>query len=279
MRYGDGTRNHLRRLFLVDLLRCLASNWLVRLQEFRRLSPGHVKIFEHPVMATIASNVTPLSNRTSLPLRSLHLTPELDCVPDGSPPLDFIAEDLKMDMDTLRETVKEIERAHRKNASEKILQTNREESQAVKRLDILGSLFLPLSLSAGVHSMQTRLVNVYLVIWDFATLSIDLGCVAVFVIVLICFLNFAKAEETLSAARLTRIAFWTFGWLGIPLLLIGFNMGMFCSVQVGWKILAYGAAATGELAICFWMLAMVFLPLDAATVPEAVANRLTRIMR
>lgn len=64
-------------------------------------------------------------------------------------------------------------------------QLNMEKSNSVKRLSILATVFLPLSLSASILSMQNRLTDLGLKLFDFLGLFLILGSAAVLILILV----------------------------------------------------------------------------------------------
>ncbi|KUL89638.1 hypothetical protein ZTR_00488 [Talaromyces verruculosus] len=132
----------------------------------------------------------------------------------------------------------------------KFLDLDRTLKQArnVERLTILATIFLPLSLAAGVLSMQSRFKDMGVLLYDFLGVSVLLGVFAVAVVVSLAFFNLIEEDVTkLFKAnifkRIWRLVLW---YLALHILAIGlliltsFTVGMFKNVVLGWLILGYG---------------------------------------
>ncbi|KAG2024277.1 hypothetical protein GB937_003928 [Aspergillus fischeri] len=134
----------------------------------------------------------------------------------------------------------------------KFLDLDRTLKQArnVERLTILATIFLPLSLAAGILSMQSRFKDAGVLLYDFLGVSVLLGAFAVAVVVSLAFFNLIEEDVTkLFKAnifkRIWRLVLW---YLALHILAIGlliltsFTVGMFKDVVLGWFILGYGLA-------------------------------------
>ncbi|KAH4214055.1 hypothetical protein HBI56_016630 [Parastagonospora nodorum] len=134
------------------------------------------------------------------------------------------------------------------------------ESQGVWILGLLASIFLPLSLATGLLSMQTRLVDLHLIFYDFCGVIILIGTL---VLIIIGLLNvYARLNEQILKSK-TDLTFrrWIYPSIGVGflvcclitwcLLLSSFLVGMVKSVGLGLKILGYGAAAIGGVVLLF----------------------------
>ncbi|PMD31072.1 hypothetical protein L207DRAFT_641218 [Hyaloscypha variabilis F] len=80
---------------------------------------------------------------------------------------------------------------------------NQKDSDSVKRLTILATVFFPLSLAASMLSMQTRFAKLDVLLYDFFGMGVLLGCL-MFVVyhVLVVILNFLKVFERHGRAGL-----------------------------------------------------------------------------
>jgi len=132
------------------------------------------------------------------------------------------------------------------------------ESQGVWILGLLASIFLPLSLATGLLSMQTRLVDLHLIFYDFCGVIILIGTL---VLVIIGLLNiYVRLNEQLLRSKSDpTFRRWIYPPIGFGvlaccvvtwgLLLSSFLVGMVKSVELGLKILGYGAAAMGGVVL------------------------------
>lgn len=132
------------------------------------------------------------------------------------------------------------------------LARNAKETRSVQTLTLLATIFLPLSLSAGILSMQTRFKDLGNLLYDFFGVVVLLGCIAIVLLVLLYFLTSLREFE--SMIRGVKAYKWyvrplitltASGVLSIyaGLVLSSFVVGMFKDVVLGAKILGYGTAA------------------------------------
>lgn len=130
------------------------------------------------------------------------------------------------------------------------------QTNSVQRLTILATIFLTLSLSAGVLSMQTRFKDLGPLLYDFFGVVVLLGAL---VFPLLMFLSFLKiytdrllvdlelrSGSIASLWKIVRRIWFTLVWIGIAILatiaLVSFSLGMFRDMFLGAKILGYGIA-------------------------------------
>lgn len=133
------------------------------------------------------------------------------------------------------------------------------EAQGVWVLGLLASVFLPLSLATGLLSMQTRLVDLNLILYDFCGVIV---LIATFVLIVLGLLN---AYDRLHGRLLKwgssdpgfRHQIYPFIGKAIAgsclviwaLLLSSFLIGMVKSAELGSKILGYGIGVIGGVAL------------------------------
>lgn len=149
---------------------------------------------------------------------------------------------------------------------------NIQESVSVKRLTVLAAVFVPLSLSASLLSMQTRFVHLHLLLYDFVGVFFILSTFALLaypIISLALGLKYSKFLEDVSpipavtkrqnknAVRLSRILSALFlyipGLIVWSVFLASFIVGMTIETIFGLKILGYGLA----VALAYVILALV----------------------
>ena len=127
---------------------------------------------------------------------------------------------------------------------------NIEESKSVKRLSILATIFLPLSLSASILSIQERFSNLGPKLYDFAGVFVIVGSMALLLLLLVKvsfrlqsrLSSFSPRELWAEGSRLRSLYFafsYSAAW---AIILASFVTGMFKSVVLGWKILGFGLA-------------------------------------
>jgi hypothetical protein len=161
-----------------------------------------------------------------------------------------------------------IERLNRSfEAENKFL--NIQESTSVKRLTMLASIFLPLSLSASLLSMQTRFKDLDSLIWDF----FGVFCIIASTTIVIYFISrgfspsgpfFCAIEMHLmdtSSSSSDQYKKYDLGrWVGywVPKLLfisiwlivtVSFIVGMFLNIPLGLKVLGFSFAGLFGLVI------------------------------
>ena len=150
---------------------------------------------------------------------------------------------------------------------------NIKDSTSVKRLTILATIFLPLSLSASILSMQTRFVDLQLKLYDFLGVFVIVGSAAVLTLFLVravlklksagAFKMFSPANSWARARtsgyredkwgyRLESVLyakFWISCW---AVMVASFIVGMLKNVILGLKVLGYGfAGALGFLLLIY----------------------------
>ena len=127
---------------------------------------------------------------------------------------------------------------------------NRDQTDAVQLLTTLATIFLPLSLSTGVLSMQSRFKDLGVLLYDF------FGVVVLFAAVVMVILGVSLLVSLVKETATKLFHEWTFRrvlakWsllLGFVTFLVGllvlasFIVGMFKDVHLGARILGYGLA-------------------------------------
>lgn len=142
------------------------------------------------------------------------------------------------------------------------------QSGNVQMLTLLATIFLPLSLSAGVLSMQSRFKDLGDLLYDFFGVVVLLAAVvAVLVTAMLLFSSVKELESRLFKyhwykAILRPVVLATISGITFTLgalVLASFLVGMFKDVVLGAKILGYGvAAAIGALVVIPYGTLMVF---------------------
>jgi hypothetical protein len=129
------------------------------------------------------------------------------------------------------------------------LRRNVTQTDSVERLTLLATLFLPMSLAAGLLSMQSRFKDLGYLLYDFVGVVVLLGCLAMVALAFIIALSFARElDSRLMWYPLYRgyirwiLAFWRVVSVALftALLLASFLVGMFKNVVLGGRFLGYG---------------------------------------
>lgn len=151
-----------------------------------------------------------------------------------------------------------------------LLRLSKDMSQSgnVQMLTLLATIFLPLSLSAGVLSMQSRFKDLGDLLYDFFGVVVLLAAgVALLVTAMILFSSMKELESRLFKyhwykAILRPVILLTMSGITFTLgalVLASFLVGMFKDVVLGAKILGYGiAAAIGALVVIPYATLFVF---------------------
>ncbi|KAF5626912.1 uncharacterized protein FTJAE_9418 [Fusarium tjaetaba] len=127
------------------------------------------------------------------------------------------------------------------------------QTKSVQQLTLLATIFLPLSLAAGVLSMQTRFKDLGTLLYDFFGVVVLLAAIVLILIILLNLMAFVNEVDSKLSVRssmyrvvfrgkllfMINIGFFVFGCL----VLSSFLVGMFKDVLFGAKILGYGVAA------------------------------------
>lgn len=153
------------------------------------------------------------------------------------------------------------------------------ESRGVKRLTMLATIFLPLSLSSSILAMSTRLADLHLLLYDFVGVFLILGSVALAFYTIITLGNgillWLRKQKQLSLMKMIhsehRGVMWVYRhlilvwlhtgsvvalvifWVGLT---VSFIIGMVDNVIFGLKFLGYFIAGMAAAAL---IAPMVFL--------------------
>ncbi|OQV00480.1 hypothetical protein CLAIMM_05968 [Cladophialophora immunda] len=177
----------------------------------------------------------------------------------------------------------------RKNVERSIEQLNRtfeakskalniQESASVRRLTILATIFLPLSLSTSILSMQSRFKELHLKLYDLVGVFVIIGTVAVIILLLVrAITDIASSAIFRDLSNPNRIwarhekSIW--GLLSVlgriwfastwAVLMVSFLFGMLKDVMLGVKILGFGFVGLLGYAIlvCVVILHRIYLQL------------------
>ncbi|ENH71947.1 hypothetical protein FOC1_g10002140 [Fusarium oxysporum f. sp. cubense race 1] len=146
------------------------------------------------------------------------------------------------------------------------LARNINQTMGVQQLTLLATIFLPLSLAAGVLSMQTRFKDLGTLLYDFFGVVVLLAAIVLIIMVLLNLMAVVNEVDSKLSLRSSgyrekfrgkvmftiNIGFFVFGCL----VLSSFLVGMFKDVSLGAKILGYGVAAIFGVWISMFLLAI-----------------------
>jgi hypothetical protein len=129
------------------------------------------------------------------------------------------------------------------------LARNVSQTTNVQQLTLLATVFLPMSLAAGVLSMQSRFKDLGSLLYDFFGVVVLLAAIVMLLLVILSLLAYAKEQESriehnMVYRNLVRPILSTIVILGFlifgGLVLSSFIVGMFKDVVLGARILGYG---------------------------------------
>jgi len=262
--YGADTLQILGRLVLIDFLVFLTSKWIKGLRRINEDVKKSSILVDEDSIPTLRDFVLPtasLAEKTTLLLESFDMSSSTHFNRDSSNPLDGVAEDLAVRSDHMKQCAIQLQALHSARLNEQSRRSDIRESNAVKRLTVLATIFLPLSLSTGILSMQSRLTKIHLILWDFVAIFLDLALIVLLLFWItessrlphllhsfkrICTLPYNRdvSEQRKNLkGRIWNIVWWTLSCPSIVIVIVALNFGMFQPVQMAWKILGYGVAA------------------------------------
>ena len=286
IRFGDDTLQTLGKLFLVDFMEFITSNGIAALKwevDNTRTVEERMDDDGLPYADPPEYPIDTLSNQITTLLESLKLSTSTSFRPESADSLDRIAEDLIVRLDFMKQSVKRMKDMHYTRLNSYITRSNLRESYAVKRLAVLASIFLPLSLGAGILSMQNRFADIHFILWDFVAVCVDMGLLALiffqvtgspklqwvshFYQRIISILirwhlrsqGFEKQDKL--RRRLERLTRKVLGLPSLTTVIVALNLGVFGNIQQAWKVLACGLAGGVGLYVLFVMWYMVTVSL------------------
>lgn len=140
------------------------------------------------------------------------------------------------------------------------LARNVNQTRGVQQLTLLATIFLPLSLAAGVLSMQTRFKDLGNLLYDFFGVVVLLGAIVIIIFIIMTVIAIIKEAES----RLAQYSFYrkhvrrivmSLLMLGLfsygSLILSSFLVGMFKDVSLRAKILGCGSTVVFGLMVMF----------------------------
>ncbi|KAF1988092.1 hypothetical protein K402DRAFT_403263 [Aulographum hederae CBS 113979] len=161
----------------------------------------------------------------------------------------------------LTNSKRRLDRLHRAFESQNKM-ANIKDSNSIKLLSILACIFLPLSLSSSLLSMQTRFVNLHLMLYDFVGVFVIISSATILMYFIVRTLLYLKSklkrsawspltlwqkqkrDESLKQRKIFRrtvavilLCFYISVWV---LILLSFILGMAVNVVFGLKIFLYG---------------------------------------
>ncbi|KAF1977373.1 hypothetical protein BU23DRAFT_295348 [Bimuria novae-zelandiae CBS 107.79] len=142
----------------------------------------------------------------------------------------------------------------------KFLEINRNirESTSLWLLSLFAAIFLPFSLASSLLSMQTRLTDLHLILYDFCGVIVFFGSLAL--VIVSAMKQFAKRKGNVHGIiQINKGANLFVVLLGWAAMVVSFLVGMIVDVGLGLKILYFGAASTVGVILLFSLLRFVYM--------------------
>ena len=194
-----------------------------------------------PTAQSFVSQTDHIAEKTTLLLERLGLSSGTGYRGADTNFLEFKAEDLAVRTAHMTQLASQLQDSRLAKYNDTIVRANLRESRAVRRLAILASVFLPLTLSATILNIQKRFLDIHQALWDFAALSLDISLIAL----LLFGVMTPRGRSILGKVQhhTGRTLWWL---LLVPAAVtgVGINYGMFASSQIAWKIIAIGLPAS-----------------------------------
>ena len=195
-----------------------------------------------PVTKDLRLVVADLSDKITMLLEYLHLsTPRLHCdSSNDSGEIEVLADELLARSQALRQLAAQHYADGQDFVNREVARSNLRESRAVRRLANLASVFLPLTLAAGVLSTQHRLSDDPIFLWDLITLFLDVGVIVLVLLWIASSKHVKKMFDRYPHFRPTKPQVLFFGIPVTLCTLVAANIGSFRNIGIGWRVLVYG---------------------------------------
>ncbi|KAF3296655.1 hypothetical protein TWF132_010240 [Orbilia oligospora] len=264
-----GLRDHqvakrVRMACLLDLLRIITAqfmryidglNFLATKEDLASYDKDHERNNSHldqleAALLNLSQNASYLKNK----LRPLH---DFSASTSGSVltgsqtksiKLRRILSNLGSDIEGMKQTVASIRSLQENGYQSRSDTRQRQESRHIRKLAILATIFLPLSLATGLLSMQTRISELGNLLYDYVGVVVTLAWVLM--------LYFALDVNKMKG---TALMFFPYPkaviFTSLCIAMISFQFGMWWEVRRGWMSLGLGIAPVGVMAVLVWLIA------------------------
>ncbi|KAF3225636.1 hypothetical protein TWF106_002154 [Orbilia oligospora] len=159
-----------------------------------------------------------------------------------------ILSNLGSDIEGMRRAVVSIRSLQENGYQSRSDTRQRQESRHIRKLAILATIFLPLSLATGLLSMQTRISELGNLLYDYVGVVVTLAWVLM--------LYFALDVNKMKG---TALMFFPYPkavmFTSLCITMISFQFGMWWEVRRGWMSLGLGIAPVGVMAVLVWLIA------------------------
>ncbi|KAK6504596.1 hypothetical protein TWF481_006535 [Arthrobotrys musiformis] len=158
---------------------------------------------------------------------------------------------LESDIESMRSTVASVRTLQDNGYQSRSETRQRQESRHIRKLAILATIFLPLSLSTGLLSMQTRVSELGNLLYDYVGIVVTLAWILMF--------YFAV---DVSRMKGTALMFFPHPkavfFVALCVAMVSFQFGMWWGVRKGWMSLALGIAPLGFMVLLIWIITKFF---------------------
>ncbi|KAF3313476.1 hypothetical protein TWF173_005983 [Orbilia oligospora] len=162
--------------------------------------------------------------------------------------LQRILSNLGSDIEGMKQTVVSIRSLQENGYQSRSDTRQHQESRHIRKLAILATIFLPLSLATGLLSMQTRIGELGNLLYDYVGVVVTLAWVLM--------LYFALDVNKMKG---TALMFFPYPkaviFTSLCITMISFQFGMWWEVRRGWMSLGLGIAPVGVMAVLVWLIA------------------------
>lgn len=209
------------------------------------------------VLRTVEDVMVHMSGAIACISKSFRILPNQDGEPISAQVNNYI-DDVQQDCEYYKSWAQQLKSKSMEIHEVTVQRYSVKQASSVSQLTLLAAFFLPLSLAAGVLSMQTRFASLNLLLYDFVGVVVILATLGLVVGLIIRYgLDFFKlmvqGQQSQSSRfdsaklRVMRVLFMCLWWMAI---LSSFLVGMIKDVVFGLKIFGYEAAG---IAVTGWV--------------------------
>ncbi|KAK6345701.1 hypothetical protein TWF718_007610 [Orbilia javanica] len=161
--------------------------------------------------------------------------------------LRHILSNLDSDIEDMRRTVASIRALQENSYQSRSGARQYQESLHIRKLAILATIFLPLSLATGLLSMQTRVSELGNLLYDYVGVVVTLAWILMF--------YFALDVSRMKGAALMFLPYpKAVLFTALCVTMISFQFGMWWEVRRGWMSLGLGIAPVGVMVLLVWLI-------------------------
>ncbi|KAK6500977.1 hypothetical protein TWF506_003735 [Arthrobotrys conoides] len=252
----------IRMACLLDLLRIIAAqlmryidglNFLATKEDLALYDKDHERNNSHLCqIEAVLSNLSHYASYLKKKLRPLHdFSASSSSAPTRSQSqsvrLRRILSNLESDIEGMKRTVTSIRSLQENGYQSRSDTRQRQESHHIRKLAVLATIFLPLSLATGLLSMQTRVSELGNLLYDYVGVVVTLAWILMFYFVL-----------DVNVMKGTALVFFPYPkaviFTGLCVTMMSFQFGMWWEVKRGWMSLGLGIAPVGVMVVLVWLI-------------------------